>query len=427
MSLKITKNRRAFLASSKVLLALPLFDSLLEANSSGSDIKRLVFMGAGYGFTKETFYPTKAGRFEKHGLTSGLSPLEKHKKDISFVSNLTNLGATDAHGGSTSYLTGANVAGTPGKRFHNSISLDQVAAKYIGQDTRYSSLSLAAKSNKDGHGAGLSLSWNDKGQPIAGINSAVSLYDTLFGQGTETHEELINRLKHERSILDGVYMDAKGLKPYLSKLDQTKLNDYFDTIRQIELSLKKQVEWSKIPKPKTHVKRPNDEMDALQEMKTMHSLIVAGLQTDSTRIFTYRQPVESIMQSAGFNLTAHSLSHYNLSPGRGEASQKKDQLFMGLFASFLDKMKETKDLNGKSLFDTTMISYGTNLRSGHSLKNLPAIFTGRGAKGLKYGEHIALPNEDTPLANYWLTLMQQTGLPMKEFSHSTGVLEEMYS
>ena len=399
-------NRRTILKAGATALALPFMESLSFAEAVPAPPKRFLFIGCGYGFTKETFFPSEAGRFADIGLTPGLKPLERHQDDISMVSNLTNLGATDAHGGSTSYLTGANVAGTPGKKFHNSISLDQVLGRKIGQDTRFPTLALSDKATKDGHGKGLSLSWSDKGHPIPGVTNPVDLYHQLFGQDKESPAEREFRLAERRSILDGVVSDLKSSKKRLSKTDQEKLEDYLQSIRQIEQAISREVEWSNTPKPGAPLKQPKDEMDGLAALKTMQKLIVAAFQTDSSRVITYRQPINSILESWEFGLGAHSLSHYNLDPRRREASQQKDALFMELFAGLIDMFKVTKDIYGQSLFDTTLISYGSNLRSGHGLKGCPAIFTGRAAERLKYGEHLVLPEADTPLANYWLTLVR---------------------
>ena len=79
------------------------------------------------------------------------------------------------------------------------------------------------------------------------------------------------------------------------------------------------------------------------------------------------------------------------------------------------------------MFDNCIVSYGTNLRSGHELKNVPAILSGGGAQQIAHGRHIILPEEDTPLANYWLTLMQQSGVTLDTFSHSTGNVPELLS
>lgn len=422
-------NRRTILKAGSAALALPFMESLGfgKAAVATAPPKRFLMIGCGYGFTKETFFPTEAGRFSDIGLTPGLKPLERHRDDITMVSNLTNLGATDAHGGSTSYLTGANVSGTPGKRFHNSISLDQVIARKVGQDTRYPAITLSDKDTNDGHGAGLSLSWSDKGHPIPGITNPVDLYHQLFGQDKESAEEREFRLAERRSVLDGAATDLKSSRKKLSKTDQDKLEEYLQSIRQIEQAISREVEWANTPKPKAPLKQPKDTMDGLAALKTFQKLIVAAFQTDSTRVITYRQPINSILKSWDFSLGAHSLSHYNLDPRRREASQQKDAMFMELFAGLLDLFKQTKDIDGQSLFDTTLISYGSNLRTGHGLKGCPALYTGGAGGKLKRGEHIVLPQQDTPLANYWLTLAQQSGVPLEQFSHSTDALGELIS
>jgi len=424
MSIHI-QNRRAFLKAGSTILALPLLESMGQAKTPAASPKRILIIGCGFGFTSQTFFPTEAGRFADIGLTSGLKPLERHKNDISMVSNLTNLGASSPHSGSTSYLTGANVQGTPGKKFHNSVSLDQVVARKIGADTRFPTLTLSDDANKDGHGPGLSLAWSDKGHPIPGLNNPLDVYHQLYGQSKETKEEREFRLAEKRSILDGVLSDVRATKPKLSKSDQGKLEDYFESVRQIEHNLSRQAEWAQTPKPKSPVSQPKEEQDGLQAIKTMHRLMVAAFQTDSTRVITYRQPVASVLQGNGINLNPHSLSHYGLDPRRREASEQKDVLFMELLASLIDLFKSTEDLNGQNLFDSSLISYGSNLRSGHGLKGCPSIYTGGAAKNLKSGEHIVLPEQDTPLANYWLTLMQSVGVPLDRFSHSTGTLGEI--
>ena len=157
----------------------------------------------------------------------------------------------------------------------------------------------------------------------------------------------------------------------------------------------------------------------------MYDMIIVALQTDSSRVVTYRQPVCSVLQGMGVALKAHSLSHYGFSQPRTLASRERDRKCSELFGHFLDRLKAAKDMDGSRLFDNCIVSYGTNLRSGHELKGLPAILSGGGAKDIKHGRHIVLPENDTPLANYWLTLMQQAGLPIDRFSHSTGVIPEL--
>jgi hypothetical protein len=389
----------------------------------------MVFLGGGFGFTKDTFYPEKAGKFSEIGLTEGLSPLERHKDDLTMVTNLTNLGATDPHGGSVSYLTGANVAGTPGKRFHNSISCDQLLAKELGPETRYPTLTLSAKEpdggQNSGHGKGLSLAWDETGNPIPGLNRPIDLFYTLFANPNDSREELNLRLKKKQSILDVVRVNGSGMKRTLSKGDQEKLDEYFTGVRQVEKGLERQAQWADVPKPDAPFGAPSEGLTGEEAIHLMYDMIIIALQTDATRVVTYRQPVCDLLLGMGMTLKAHSLSHYGFSQPRIIASRERDKKCSELLAHFLDRLKEAKDIDGSRLYDNCIVSYGTNLRSGHELKNLPAILSGGGADDIQHGRHIILPEEDTPLANYWLTVMQQAGMKIDSFSHSTGIVPEL--
>jgi hypothetical protein len=423
-------SRRSFLRAGSSVVALPFLETFASAAATKTaPPKRMIYLGGGFGFTKDTFYPTKAGRFSEIGMTEGMMPLKRHQDDITMVANLTNLGATDPHGGSTSYLTGANVAGTAGKRFFNSVSCDQVAAGHLGKETRFASLALSAHEpdggQNSGHGKGLSLSWDDSGNPIPGIGKPLDLFRTIFANPSDSREELDARLKKEQSILDIVRVDGGAIKRTLSKSDQEKLDEYFTGVRQIEQGLERQAKWADIPKPNAPFGEPGVDLLGEEEIKIMYDMIIVALQTDSTRVVTYRQPVSSVLVGMGVALKAHSLSHYGFSEPRTLASRERDKKCSGVFAHFLDRLKEAKDIGGSRLFDSCIVSYGTNLRSGHELKDLPAIVSGGGAKGIKHGRHIILPKKDTPLANYWLTLLQQSGILIDEFSHSTGIVPEL--
>jgi len=424
--------RRSFLRLGSSVLALPFLESFAAPKTtSTTPSKRMIFLGGGFGFTKDTFYPKKAGRFDEIGMTEGLAPLTRHKNDITMVSNLTNLGASDPHGGSVSYLTGANVAGTPGKRFHNSISCDQIAAQHLGQDTRYASLILSAKEpdggQNSGHGKGLSLSWDDTGNPIPGIQRPLDLFHKLFANPGDSRAELDERLKKKKSILDLVRIDGGGMKRSLSKSDREKLDEYFTGVRQVEQGLERQAKWADIPKPQAPFQAPAEGITGEQAIHLMYDMIIIALQTGMTNVISYRQPVCSVLSGMGISIKAHSLSHYGFSQTRIDASRERDKKCSSLFAHFIDRLKEAKDSDGSRLFDNCIVSYGSNLRSGHELKNVPAIISGGGAKDIKHGRHLVLPKKNTPLANYWLTLMQQAGVSADQFSHSTGTLPELLS
>lgn len=416
-------SRRSFLKAGSALLTLPMLESFANTKTAKPS-KRLIFCGLGYGFNNETYFPEEKG--ELKNLSKGMKPLERHKKDITIFKNLTNHGSTDPHSGSTSFLTGANVAGTPGKRFHNSISCDVVASLHLGRDMRYSFLSLDSKSREqNGHGPGLSMSWSQAGKPVSGIPGPAELYSLLFGQIKETPEQMKNRLTSKRSILDIVLKDAKSMNPKISKTDKDKLEEYFQSIREIEGGLEKEELWANKPKPKVDFQAPNPNAEGESEIKLSYQLIALALQTNQTPVVSYRQPMSSVLNSWGLNFTPHSLSHYNGSKPRTEAQDIRDQKHSGLLAYFIDILKRTKDIDGSSLYDHTILSWGTNIRTSHMLKDVPVIITGGGGRDIKHGRHLVLPKENTPLGNLWLTLMQQVGVPVESFGNSNGNIPEL--
>ena len=416
-------NRRNFLAASGAMLVLPHLE--FHAAKKNSQVnKKMVFLGMGFGFT-ESLFPTEFGKDYK--LTKSMSPLQKHKNDLTIVSNLWHKYSKDPHGGSTSYLTGANVDGTPGKRFANTISCDQVAAGFMGKDTRYSSLQITSTDTNafSGYGKGLSLSWDTNGKPISGVTEPFRLYDKLFGGGDMSYEEKLAMLQQRKSILDAFVSNLKSLKKRSSKVDRDKLEEYSQSIREIEQSIAKEKMWSNKEKPKVSFQKPAKKINGEAEMKAMYEMIVLALQTDSTRVITYRQPIKGILNSLGLNYDGHQLSHYNGSAPRTVASEKKDLKVMELYSGFIDRLKAVKEVDGTRLFDNCLVSFGSNLRSGHMLKNVPAFITGNIDNMIKHGRHIKMP-KDSALCNLWLTMLKMCDIPVEKFGDSDGQIKELF-
>jgi len=419
-------SRRSFLKAGSTLLALPLLESFASTKEVLKPSKRMIFCGLGYGFREETFFPTENGLFKK--MTEGMKPLDRHKNNITMFKNLTNHGNINPHYGSTSLLTGANVHGTPGKSFHNSISCDVLAGQYLGKSMRYSMLPLVSHHpDKDGHGPGLSMSWTHSGKPVSGIPGPAELYSLLFGQIKETPEQRQKRLQEKRSILDTVLKDAKSLNQKISKLDKDKLEEFYQSIREIEGGLQKEELWANRPKPKVNFKAPRADVSGAEEIKLTYQLICLALQTNQTPVISYRHPMAKVLTSWGINFTPHALSHYGGSKPRTEALNECDKKRSGQLAYFIDLLKQTKDLNGSSLYDHTILSWGTNIRTSHMIKDVPMIITGGGAKNIKHGRHLVLPKEDTPLGNLWLTLLKEAGVPIDSFGNSSGIIPELTS
>ena len=123
-----------------------------------------------------------------------------------------------------------------------------------------------------------------------------------------------------------------------------------------------------------------------------------------------------------FTVSAHNVSHY--SPGeRMLASQARDRVLSETLAGLIDKLKESKEADGSSLFDHTSVAFGSNISSIHYLTNCPTVLTGHGAN-LKLGQHLVLP-KDTPLCNVWLTMLKGMGIDVERHGDSSGIIKEL--
>lgn len=396
------------------------FASAAEDTLSGRP-KRAVFMGMGFGVTKETWFPDVNQTGANYQMSEGLSPLARHQSDITVVQGCSNQYSNEAHWGSTFWLTGANRYSVPGQNMANSISADQVIAEHLGQDTRFSSMQFNATS-LEGHGPGLSLAWDRRGKPVAGHDDPVQVFHRLFSPDNMPLEQRQAAIAENRSVLDAVLTQTRSVQVGLSKIDKDKLDEYFQGIRGIEERLKKDEAWLEIPKVTAPIDEPDPGLKGKAEIEIMQDLMVAALQTDSTRVISYRMPGQSLLQSLDLKPSAHNVSHY--SPGeRMDASKKRDKTHSELLARLIDKLKATKETDGSSLFDHTSVAFGSNISSIHYLTNCPTILTGGGAK-IKLGQHLVL-SQDTPLCNVWLTLLQGLGINAEQHGDSTAVVKPL--
>jgi hypothetical protein len=430
--MNIRFNRRHFLRGTGTLIALPALESIgFRRFASAAEAapattpKRMVFLGFGFGVTQETWFPNIEQTGADYDLPEGLKPLARHKDDFTVVQGCSHQFSNEAHWGSTFWLTGANRFAVPGQNMSNSISADQVAARELGQDTRFSSIQLnSTDGSSSGHGPGLSLAWDLRGKPVAGFNDPVQVFHKLFSADDLPLEQRQAAIAENRSVLDAVLTEARRVQRGLTKTDKDKLEEYFQGIRDIETRLSKDEAWLEIPKARSPIDEPEPGLKGREEVEVMYDLIVAALQTDSTRVMTYRMPGQSLLQSVDITLSAHNVSHY--SPGeRMQASQARDKTHSELLAGLIDKLKATKEADGSSLFDHVALAFGSNISSIHYLTNCPTVLTGGGAN-LKLGRHLVLP-KDTPLCNVWLTMLQGLGISAERHGDSTGVVKELQS
>ncbi len=422
-------SRRQFLRSATALIALPAMESLgfrrfaSAATALAPAPKRFVFLGFGFGVTHETWFPDVKSTGENYTLPPGLKPLARHQKDFTVVQGCRHRFSDNPHGGSTFWLTGANPFSEPGQSFHNTISGDQIAAAQLGHDTRFTSIQLcSSEAAGTGHGPGLSLAWDAQGKPMPGFETPLQAFHKMFSPESTSLEQRRAMLVQERSLLDTVLEDVKDTQRGLNKSDTDKLSEYLQSLRDIETRLGKEEKWLAVEKPKPPIAAPPEALAGREEVKIMYDLLVAALQTDLTRVVTYRQPIGSLLASIGVKVAAHDMSHY--SPGeRMEASQRRDAAQSELLAGLIDRLKAARGVDGSSLFDHTSLVFGSNLRTGHYLDSCPTLLAGGGA-GISLGRNIVLP-KDTPLCNVWLTLLKGSGIDVERIGDSTGVVKEL--
>lgn len=426
-------NRRAVLRGVGAAVALPAMDSFgfrkfaPAATKVATEIpKRMVFCAMGFGVTADEWYPDVATTGEDYELPNVLRPLQRHKSDISILQNLMHQYSADGHSGSTFWLTGANRYAIAGQNFHNSVSVDQVAAEQLGQDTRFTSMQLSTTGDSDGHGPGLSLAWNRFGKPLAGLHTPVAAFHRLFSDDKTPLEVRKKKLQRQQSVLDSVMENARSIERVLGNDDRQKMQEYVQSVREIEVRIAKEDSWLGVDKKKPAIElvEPGESIQGVEEIRVMYDMMVAAMQVDATRVFTYRMPADSMIASLGATMSAHSMSHYSV-PERRKVSQQRDKHHAILLAEFMDKLKNSKEADGSSLLEHVAITFGSNISSVHNLSNCPTLIAGGGA-GFKQGRHLVMDNPKTPLCNLWLSTLRGCGIKAESHGDSTGVISELF-
>ena len=437
MNITTNSSRRSFLTNGGKVLTLPFLGSLLSTASQAAaekklaqePVRRLLWMTMGHGHMEEHFYPKGSGSLKGIKLPPGLSPLQKNLAHMTMISNFSNMQNKQPHDGSEALLSCVNVVGFPGKSRHNSISCDQIAAAHLGKTTRYESLQLNCprKGEGNGHG-GVAISYRQDGSPLPGFDSPLQVFHKLFG-GNISKEEQLKALQAKRSIFDIMKLESATSKRLLSKKDAEKLDEYTSSIRDIELAISREKIWVDVPYPKVTTPTPKAKLSGEASIRIMFKMIIAAYQSDSTRVITYRTPDAELLKSMGMSVSPHTLSHYGNSSIRHKLNLERTKKWMQLYAAFIDQLRSAKDPldpNGGTIYDNTLAYLGGGLRTAHRTQNVPCLLTGGGFKGLRHGKHRIAPKANTPLANLWLTMLQDAGAAVDSFADSNATARPIF-
>ncbi|MES2598055.1 MAG: DUF1552 domain-containing protein [Verrucomicrobiota bacterium] len=414
-------SRRLFLRSSGISMALPFLDAMLPRRMMGAAAtpapKRLVTVCSSLGIYGPDFFPKEAG--ESYTSSPYLELLKDHRKQLTVFSGMSHpdQNGRDGHASEMTWLTSARHPGMGG--FRNTISIDQLAAETLGAETRYPSLVLNT-------GGGNSQSYSRAGVMLQADSHPSKIFAKFFLNGTQG--EIFNQmrqLREGRSIMDAVREETARVQRRLGAADKDKLDEYFTSVREMEQRLIKAEEWAKKPKPEVSMKQPQDstdEKDLIGRINLMFDLIPLILQTDSTRLITVMiQGRGDVPKIEGVSQDHHNLSHHGQDPEKIAQLRLVERAEISALNGLLTKLNGAQEA-GKSLLDSTMVLFGSNLgnANSHDWHNLPMMLAGG---GFKHGQHIVGdPKNNTPMSNLFVTLLQNLGVPTDSFGTSTGTL-----
>jgi BMFP domain-containing protein YqiC len=406
-------NRRRFLRAAGSFLALPWF----EASGGGMPPRRMVFIMTNMGVMPRYFFPEATGRAYQE--TPYLDLLKGHRERFTIFSGISHPGVDGQHLSEKSFLSGAPHPAA--SHFQNSLSVDQWAAEQIGPQTRFSSLVLRVGKGHEG-----TPSTTRDGVPIPPEASPAALYRKLFVQGTpEEVERGIDDLRKGGSILDFVRDEARGLQKELPARDRDRLEQYFTSVRELEVRLQHAEAWERKPKPPVAVAEPKDiPSDAEVEAQTnlMYDTMRLALETDSTRVVSlYLGPLLITPNLPGVKNQTHALTHHGNDEAKIAELRRIEEAQFRSLAGLLDDLHAVREGEG-SLLDQTMVLYGSNLSNAnaHDTTNLPILLAGG---GFAHGQHLAFDRkQNKPLANLFVTMLQHAGFEIDQFSSSTGTI-----
>ncbi len=428
--------RRTFLRGMGASISLPLLDAMLPAFAATGASPNGIPLRVGYayspnGLIKDRWRPTTAGsNFE---LTDILKPWESYRDQLLVLSNLNNGDAESVSGhvgGSTMFLTGTE----PNKslsEIHAGVSVDQVLARTLGNDTPLGSLQLCienaaelAGQSSGGYSSAYTntISWAAPTTPLPMEHRPREVFERLFGDGGTDPATRMNRIHRQKSILDFVKGDVARVQKKLGHADSAKLSEFADALRDVEFRVQKAEKNIGMPLP--DLERPIGIPEHEEHIRLMYDLLLLAFQTDTTRVFTYmvaREYSEIVYTHLGHTDPYHPLTHHRGNADRKRQAGEIDVYHAELFAEFLAKMRATKEVDGSSLLDNTILVYGAGMGDAdiHSQWNVPVALLGGGGGRLKGGQHLVY-EEGTPLSNLHVTMLNMIGIETESFGGSLG-------
>ncbi|MBA62857.1 MAG: hypothetical protein CMJ76_10885 [Planctomycetaceae bacterium] len=458
-------DRRRFLRGTGVALALPMMESArlaAKADKTDNNPRRLACfyfpdgvpmpLPADPAYQDWLWFPHGNGNEFK--FTKPFEPLVSLKGDFTVLSGFSHPPGRIVHGHNNAdqFLTGAATGGGD-MDYENSISIDQLYSKQIGDETRFSSLVMSTDGGAGTARGAHTISYNQNGRAIPAEHRPKRIFDMLF---VKSDGDAARRLALSQSALDDLLADAKSLRKTLSSNDQQRFDEYLESVRETEIKVEKAKKWIDLPLPTVNVDHLNLDVtpdDPREYLQTMYELIYLAFRTDSTRVATYQIGRENgvgksdlLARAVGYNLS-HALSHETKNPGGWER--------FGIYCAFLHeelgrfakKLKDTPEPTGSgNMLDNTLLFFGSASSAFHLSRNYPLILMGGKNMGFKHGQYINnaganpqggpwdggqepwqkdIQKEDRPLGNVFVTMLQQLGVQVDKFGGSNGSVDQL--
>jgi Protein of unknown function (DUF1552) len=427
--------RRTMLKGAAATLALPFLEAMLPASTlraAAKPVRRFQAFYTPNGMAMEYWSPkTEGANFE---ITPILEPLAPYRDQMIVFTGLKASWNYIHAGASGSFLTGTPRGGKTEIEIIADVSIDQLMARHFASDTQLGSLELSMDQPANaGACTGVlscaythTISWRSATQPLPMEWNPRSVFERLFGDSGTTDPKLREaRLQQHKSILDSVTEKVSKLKKELGPSDQSRVNEYTEAIRDVELRIQRAEEQKDVQLPT--IDQPQGAPPVFEDhLSLMLDLQLLAFQSDLTRVISFMISKEQSARAypqIGVAEAHHPLSHHNDIPELVEKMSHINKYHTTLFAQYLKKLRETPDGDG-SLLDHMMILYGAGISNSnrHSADNLPQLLVGGGSGQLKGGRHIKLADKPSN-ANLLVAIMDKMGIPVERVGGSTGKVQ----
>lgn len=434
--------RRTFLRGIGVTLALPLFDSMLPAQTplvktAASPRIRAGFLYMQHGAIMSQFTPeTEGANFEFKRI---IKPLEPFRDQLFIVSGMEVKTAGPAPGESggdhvrsaAAFISGARPKHTAGADYYLGVTADQVIAKQIGQDTVLPSIELGIEDVgytgicNYGYSCAYvnTISWATPKKPLPMEINPQVVFERLFGDGS-TAAQRIARKEEDRSILDSITHDVAALRKVIGPSDRVRLNDYLEEVREIERRIQMvRKAAANLPASEAPIGVPQTYDE---HIKLQFDLMALAFKTEITRVATFmygRDNTNTTHPASGITVSHHGASHHSNKPEAIDTFARINAYFVQLYSYLLEKLRSTPDGDG-NLLDHSVILVGSSMANAneHDHAPVPMLVAGGMSGQLQGGRHIrCTPN--TPHSNLLLSLINKAGVPMESFGDSTEPLQ----